>query len=163
MVRSKPRITSHEPRAQIVVKLVFAAVLGFAIINSMKIKLLLTAVVCAAFAGMTSGAPVPENVPELMKTFGGEKVESLEQWEKVRAPEIVERFRHEVFGVRPKEAEDRSRVSFEVTDTRDAMDGKAMRKMVTVKFAAPKGEFLVYEGPHWWGQTGGVNIFMLYY
>ena len=48
----------------------------------------------------------------VMKTFGGEKVESLEQWEKVRAPEILERFRHEVFGVRPKEADERSRVSF---------------------------------------------------
>ena len=98
----------------------------------------LVAVTCAFTA---LGTPRPENVPELMRTFGGEKVETLEQWENIRAPEILERYRNEVFGVRPKEADERSRVSFTVDDVRDAMDGKAVRKMVTVKFAAPKGEF----------------------
>ena len=39
-----------------------------------------------------SAAPVPENVPELMVTFGGEKVSTVEQWEKVRAPELLKTF-----------------------------------------------------------------------
>ena len=39
----------------------------------------LIAVTCAF---TTLGAPRPENVPELINTFGGEKVEALEKWEK---------------------------------------------------------------------------------
>ena len=54
----------------------------------------LVAVTCAFTA---LGTPRPENVPELMKTFGGEKVETLEQWEKIRAPEILERYRNECY------------------------------------------------------------------
>ncbi len=79
--------------------------------------------------------------PRLMETFGGAEVKDVRDWERVRAPEILECYSREVFGVRPKEADERGRVSFEVTDVREAMDGKAIRKLVTAKFAGPRREF----------------------
>jgi hypothetical protein len=100
--------------------------------------------VIAAFAAVAAAdglAPRPENVPQLMKTFAGGSVGSVADWERVRAPEILERYRNEVFGVRPKALEEKRRVSFEVTDVRDAMGGKAVRKLVKAKFDGPEGVF----------------------
>jgi hypothetical protein len=100
--------------------------------------------VIAAFAAVAVAdgmPPRPENVPQLMKTFAGGSVGSVADWERVRAPEILERYRNEVFGVRPKALEEKSRVSFEVTDVRDAMGGKAVRKLVKAKFDGPEGVF----------------------
>ena len=34
-----------------------------------------------------SASSAPKDVPELMTAFGGEKISSVEQWEKVRSPE----------------------------------------------------------------------------
>ena len=84
--------------------------------------------------------PEPENVPALLRTFGGSEVKTADEWEKVRAPEILDRYSRDVFGVRPKETQEKSRVAFEVTDVREAMDGKAVRKLVNVNFRAPEGE-----------------------
>ncbi|MBE6397767.1 MAG: hypothetical protein E7046_12260, partial [Lentisphaerae bacterium] len=55
------------------------------------------ACVVAAFA-----SPKPENVPELMTTFKGETVSSVEQWEKVRAPELFDTFASEEYGRWPQ-------------------------------------------------------------
>jgi len=97
----------------------------------------------AAFAHCadSSAVPEPHDVPELMKTFGGKPVSDVGEWEKVRAPEILERYGRDVFGVRPKEADERKRVSFAVVDEREAMEGKAVRKLVRADFDGPKGKF----------------------
>ena len=91
--------------------------------------------------GAVAPVPAPENVPELMKTFGGTAVESVADWENVRAPEILERYTREVFGVRPKEADEKGRASFETLEECDALDGKATRKTVKVNFETPNGRF----------------------
>ena len=44
------------------------------------------ALACLALAHGTVAGLQPENVPDLMTTFKGEKVTTVEQWEKVRAP-----------------------------------------------------------------------------
>ena len=85
--------------------------------------------------------PEPWNVPELMETFRGEQVKSIAEWENIRAPEILERYRREVFGIRPKEADERGRVSFKMRDVREVMDGKAVRKVLDVVFDGPTGQF----------------------
>ena len=81
------------------------------------------------------------DVPELMKTFDGAAVETVADWENVRAPEIRTRYAKEVFGVRPKEADMPGRVSFAVTDVSEAMDGRAVRKLVTATFKGTRGDF----------------------
>ena len=73
----------------------------------------------AALMGVSAsawGANAPVNVPELMKSFSGNAIKSVADWESVRNPEILEAYRTEVFGVRPKAADERKRVSFEVFD-----------------------------------------------
>ena len=85
--------------------------------------------------------PEPENVPELMRTFAGEEVKTKEAWEKVRAPELLERFQKDVYGRRPAVLDERKRISFKVYDERPVMDGKAVRKLVRAEFNGPLGKF----------------------
>ena len=55
---------------------------------TMKTRTVMSFAVAMCAALELSAAPQPVDVPELMTTFGGEKVVTREQWEKVRAPEI---------------------------------------------------------------------------
>ena len=82
--------------------------------------------------------PKPENVPELLVTFGGEKVATREQWEQVRAPELLEEFTREEYGRRPVERP--AAMAFEKAAP-DAvmMEGKAIRKRIRVVYAGPYG------------------------
>ena len=105
-------------------------------------KIMTIACVVATGAALHGGAvPVPRNVPELMTTASGEKVVSIEQWEKVRAPELFALFEREEYGRRPAAANERGRVSFEVYDVCDALDGKAVRKLVRATYKGPNGNF----------------------
>lgn len=97
------------------------------------------AAACAALA--CAAVPEPKGVPELMKTSKGEKVITVEQWEKVRAPELLALFEREEYGRRPAAANERGRVSFEVYDVCDALDGKAVRKLVRATYKGPNGNF----------------------
>ncbi len=85
--------------------------------------------------------PEPENVPELMKAFSGEKITSRLEWEANRAPEIFEKFKSDVYGHRPSVLSEDKRISFEVLDVREAMKGKAIRKMVRCLYKGPSGDF----------------------
>ena len=84
--------------------------------------------------------PKPQNVPELMKTFAGADVKSLAAWEKTRARELLARFETDEYGRRPAAANERSRVSFETYAEGDALGGKAVRKLVRVKYDGPNGK-----------------------
>ena len=83
-------------------------------------------------------APEPKDVPELMTTFKGEKVTTREQWEKVRAPELLAEFTREEYGRRPVERP--KTLSFAAAEP-DAvmMDGKAIRKRVRVSYGGKYG------------------------
>jgi len=77
-----------------------------------------------------------------MTTFAGEPVVTVANWESRRAPEILDRFRREVFGVRPKEADEPWRVSFEpYGEEKDVFDGKAVFKHIRVIYDGPRGKF----------------------
>ncbi len=80
--------------------------------------------------------PVPENVPDLMTTKAGEKVTTVEQWEKVRRPELLEIFLENEYGKRPVERPDS--LAFETAEP-DAvmMEGKAIRKRIRVSWKGP--------------------------
>ena len=86
-----------------------------------------------------SAAPQPVDVPELMTTFGGEKVVTREQWEKVRAPELHEEFTREEYGRRPVERP--ADLAFEVVESDvEAMCGKAILKRVRATFSGKYGK-----------------------
>lgn len=104
-------------------------------------KPVMSAMVEFHFRAVDTNIPEPENVPELMRTFAGEEVKTKEAWEKVRAPELLERFQKDVYGRRPAVLDERKRVSFKVYDERSVMDGKAIRKLVRAEFDGPLGKF----------------------
>lgn len=101
-------------------------------------KVILAADVLAVFATGWA-APVPHDVPELMTTFGGAKVETVEQWERVRAPELLAEFEKEEYGRRPVERP--ATLSFEEAEP-DAvmMDGRAIRKRIRISYAGRYGK-----------------------
>ncbi len=104
-------------------------------------KPVMSAMVEFHFRAVDTNIPEPENVPELMRTFAGEEVKTKEAWEKVRAPELLERFQKDVYGRRPAVLDERKRVSFKVYDERPVMDGKAVRKLVRAEFDGPLEKF----------------------
>ena len=78
-----------------------------------------------------SASSAPKDVPELMTAFGGEKISSVEQWEKVRSPELLNAFASEEYGRWP--AAGTYSASFESDEPdRLMMGGKAIRKRVRI-------------------------------
>ena len=105
-----------------------------------------TVFACVLAAGLTGYGlqmplPEPKNVPDLLTTSAGEKVTTVDQWEKVRAPELLALFEREEYGRRPAAANERDRVSFDVYDVSEALGGKAVRKLVRVTYKGPNGTF----------------------
>ena len=95
-------------------------------------------VAALAFAGFAAELPKPENVPDLMTTFGGEKIETVEQWEGTRAPELLAEFTKCEYGRRPVERP--PFLSFEpVEPDAEMMDGKALRKRVRASYGGRYG------------------------
>ena len=94
--------------------------------------------VVSFLSSIALATPMPENAPELMKTFAGEKVSTREQWERVRAPELLKEFSQEEYGVRPVERP--ATLAFEKAEP-DAvmMNGKAVRKRIRVMYAGSYG------------------------
>ena len=90
---------------------------------------------------------VPEfKLPDPLVTQAGKKVDSAEEWNKVRRPEILELFETEVYGKSPARPEN---MLFEVTSVKnDALGGKAIRKEVSVYFSGkksgPRMDLLIY-------------------
>jgi hypothetical protein len=78
---------------------------------------------------------VPNYVlPELLQLQNGEKVTSVEQWEKQRRPEIMELFASEVYGRTPT---DRIKVTYEtITKNPNVLMGKATAWQVRFTFSS---------------------------
>ena len=100
-------------------------------------------VLAASFSASTSygvpwkdGSPTPVDVPSVLTSPSTDPA----VWENVRRPELYGIFMREEYGVRPAAADDRSRVSFKVADEREAMDGKAVRKLVDITYSGPCGQ-----------------------
>ena len=92
-------------------------------------------------------AKVPEyTLPDPLTLANGEKVADAETWTKKRRPEILELFRTHVYGKAPAKPKG---LHFKTNSVkRDALDGKAVRKLVTVYFsedeAGPQMDLLIY-------------------
>ena len=112
----------------------------------MRTILTLTILLSAAFAFAEEikinydEALVPEyTLPDPLTCNDGTKVTTVEQWEKVRRPEILEQFQREMFGRLPKVLREAGNhpdfVTFRVFEqSDDAYHGKAIRKQVEITF-----------------------------
>ena len=101
----------------------------------MKARIMIA--MAAGFSVAVSAAQ-PENVPELMTTFDGTNVSTREQWETIRAPELLKEFTTEEYGKRPVERP--PALAFEKAEPdKVMMDGQAIRKRIRVMYAGPYG------------------------
>jgi len=123
----------------------------------MKSLIVLASLACLSWlASRSQAAPAGANydeskvpqytLPDLLTTLDGRKVADANMWRQVRRPEVLELFRSQMFGQAPGKPE---KMSFEVFDRADgALDGKAVRKQVTVRFTAdanaPSMDILIY-------------------
>lgn len=82
------------------------------------------------------------NLPDLLVDSTGEKVNSPAAWQTVRRPELLELFRTHIYGRAPVGRPET--LSFTVTDTAIAMDGKANRKLVDISFSAAGGTGIIH-------------------
>lgn len=88
-----------------------------------------------------------ETVPNLLQLHNDEPVESAQDWQTLRRPEILELFRTHVYGRSPAKP---AALSFRVTATDSAaLNGMATRKEITVAFSdrgedGPKMSILLY-------------------
>ncbi len=72
----------------------------------------------------------PYELPKLLETKNGITVSSIEEWEKIRRPEILELFEDHVYGQVPT---DFDKIRFKVNNKdKKAMDGKATLKEVAI-------------------------------
>ena len=93
---------------------------------------------------MTNTA-VQAQIPELLKTAGGQPVTTVAQWEQTRQPEIMNLFQEHVYGRNPVGKPDSLR--FEpLGEAVEMIDGKAIRKSLRIHFEGPggKGQFNVH-------------------
>jgi hypothetical protein len=95
-------------------------------------------VVCA-LSVIAVSATMAVELPDVLKTADGKKVDSVAAWESVRRPEVLELFKKQVFGRNPLERP--AALRFEAVDAgTDMLEGKALRKRINIRYAGPGGE-----------------------
>lgn len=102
--------------------------------------------VCAAESGVRASSPatvtpgvLQAGIPDVLKTIAGQPVTTVEAWEKVRRPEVLELFKAHVFGRNAVERP--ATLRFEpIEPDREMMEGRALRKRVSIRYSGPGGE-----------------------
>lgn len=85
-------------------------------------------------AGLPIKGLMGQDVPELLRLTKGIRVKSVDEWERIRRPEILELFRSNMYGYSPGKPDD---ISFRVLSSDNAaLGGKATQKQVRVYFGA---------------------------
>jgi len=127
----------------------------------LRLPATLTMAVCAAMAqadrppaAVVAGIPVnydeaktgDYHLPDVLRLANGKTVRDAKTWNEQRRPEIVRLFEENQYGRAPGRPKD---MSFEVFEKgTPALDGKAIRRQVTIYFSAdkagPKMDLLVY-------------------
>src|SRR5262249_16000344 len=76
--------------------------------------------------------PAHPDLPNPLVTFGGKTVSTVEEWEKVRKPELKELFQHYMYGHLPPKPE---RVEFAVLhEVKQAFGGKATLREIEIRY-----------------------------
>lgn len=83
-------------------------------------------------------AAVPSQVPELLVTHAGQKVETAQAWNQVRRNEVLKTFETQMFGVRPVERP--ADLTFKtLVMHEDALLSSAILKRVRIAWKGPRG------------------------
>ncbi len=73
-------------------------------------------------------------LPDPLIFFDGRKVETKEQWEKGRRPELKKLFQHYMYGQLPPKPK---HFGLSATEPKDCLDGKATLRQITLSFEEP--------------------------
>lgn len=96
------------------------------------------AVFIILFLTQCISAAEKENIPKLLVSSKGVKIASVQQWEKIRRPELIELFRSQVYGRMPVKRPDN--LVFETIETSDTIfSSTAIRKVVKISFSGRGG------------------------
>ena len=79
-----------------------------------------------------------KHIPELLTSKLGENISNSSQWETERRPELLELFREQVYGV--ESVQRPHSLSFKVTEMGPMMEGKAIRKLISISYEGPGGK-----------------------
>ena len=80
------------------------------------------------------------DVPDVLTAMDGTRIATKEEWEQRRRPELLKLFLEREYGVRPVERP--TDLTFTpICEDREMMDGKAVRKRVTISCTGPEGPF----------------------
>ncbi|MDV3310359.1 MAG: dienelactone hydrolase family protein [Cyclobacteriaceae bacterium] len=88
--------------------------------------------IMASLFPLTSSAQ-KKNIPDVLKLDRGVRVKTVDEWEQIRRPEIREAFSRLMYGYSPAPPELSYRM---LSNDRNVLGGKAVRKQVRVFFAA---------------------------
>ncbi|MBQ7191202.1 MAG: autotransporter-associated beta strand repeat-containing protein [Kiritimatiellae bacterium] len=91
-----------------------------------------------AIFALLGGFATAGELPELLRTVAGDPVTTVQQWEAVRRPELLQTFTTNVFGVRSVERP--ASLTFEQAGTNRVMvEGRAIRKLIDIRYSGPGG------------------------
>jgi hypothetical protein len=113
-------------------------------------------IIVASFLPLMSVAQ-KKDIPDILKLDRGIRVKTVDEWERIRRPEIREAFSRYMYGYAPAPPELSYRM---LSHDRDALDGKAIRKQVRVFFAQDTSvwmDVLMYLPAH---ATSPVPVFL---
>jgi acetyl esterase/lipase len=80
------------------------------------------------------------DVPDVRVAADGTRIATKAEWEQKRRPELLKLFQEREYGIRPVERP--ADLAFApLGDDREMMDGKALRKRVTISCTGPEGPF----------------------
>ncbi len=92
----------------------------------------------AAVAGEVP--PICGVLPDVLKAADGTRIATREQWERIRRPELLKLFQTREYGIRPVERP--ADLAFTpLGEDRIMVDGRALRKRVTISCTGPEGPF----------------------
>lgn len=106
---------------------------------SPRFKLVRTILAVSLFSFSWGQTPTnwKELVPHPLITLDGQKITSIDEWEEIRRPEILERYTNEYFGQMPKPGTYTTTSS--VVDSALLNDGNTKRKTVRITITGPNG------------------------
>jgi hypothetical protein len=91
----------------------------------------------AKFVANYDESKIPEyQLPPILTSQSGQPIESAEQWQNQRRPELLELFTTQVYGRAPKAVAISSKL---ISTSMDAANGKAIRREVDVTFGGESG------------------------
>lgn len=116
------------------------------IMYHLRLKVILLVLLFAWMGNQAFSQQKVTNLPDVLTLTNGKKVTTVKQWLKLRKPELLTLFKHEMYGQSPGRPANMTFKVFDI-DTK-ALGGKATRKQVTVFFNGkpdgPQMDILMY-------------------